>query len=98
MNQPECDAAHAQENPDSTALADPGERFSHPEHMMARVTTGRRHELGGQDRPALHLRAPGQEWAADIAFLDSISGCGATPMTSNLIHHSCIYTHERVVF
>ena len=49
---------------------------------MACVTTARRLELGGRDCPTLHLRAPGQELALDIAFLDSISGCGTTPLTS----------------
>jgi hypothetical protein len=39
MKRPARDAAHAQENLDSIAPAAPGERFSHAEHMMARVST-----------------------------------------------------------
>jgi len=47
MKRPARDAAHAQENLDSTAPAALGERFSHAEHMMARVSTAGPVELDG---------------------------------------------------
>ena len=98
MSRLERVVAHAQQNLDATASAGQGERYSQPVHMMARLSTAGRVEPGGRGRPTLHPYAPGRKWASEIAFLDSISGCGTTPLTSNLIHHNWINAHEKVLF
>src|SRR5271166_722437 len=91
-------AVHTQQNPDATASASPGEKCSHLVHMIVRRSmTGRGHP-GGRGRATLHLYAPGRKWAPEIAFLDSISSCGTTPLTSNIIDPTSIHTRERVVF
>jgi hypothetical protein len=45
----------------------------------------------------LHLVTAGKKWATKIAFLDSLPGCGFTPLTRNLVHHSYIKAYERMV-